>query len=248
MSDQNTSMLAKVRAILAKAEDPAASPEEAQAYFAKAADLMSKYGIERAMLAETKPETDRPTTRVFTESGSYVLDRVGLLMSINDALGGQSVRWRVWDGGAKKYVQRVELHGYESMLDRVEMLYTSLILQAFNGMKHGSPGIGESPIAYRKTWLAGFRNAVVERLDAAEHQAVEEADLALPSGARSAEVVLASREETILAIFKAAHPKVRPARRRRLTGSGWRAGHKAGTQADLGGPRLGKGRRPALAG
>ncbi|MFF9644749.1 DUF2786 domain-containing protein [Kitasatospora aureofaciens] len=247
MNTQNNPMLAKVRAILAKAEDPAASPEEAQAYFAKAAALMAKYGIERAMLADAKPETDRPTTRVIVESGSYVLDRVNLLMSINEALGGQSVRWRTWDRGARKYVQRVELHGYESTLDRVEMLYTSLMLQALNGMKHGTPGMGESTTAYRKTWLAGFRSAVFQRLSDSERQAAAEADLSLPAGSRSAELVLASRDEAILALFKAAHPKVRTAPKRRLTGSGWHAGNAAGKRADLGDNHLANARRAALA-
>ncbi|MGW2539662.1 DUF2786 domain-containing protein [Kitasatospora sp. NPDC001574] len=248
MSSNSNPMLAKVRALLAKAEDSAASPEEAQAYFAKAAALMSKYGIERALLAEDKPETDKPTTRVITESGSYLLDRVNLLTSINEALGGQSVRWRLWDWETGKYVQRVELHGYESVLERVEMLYTSLTLQALNGMQHGSPARGESTTSYRKSWLAGFRSAVYWRLADSERQAVEEADLSLAGGARSAELVIASREETVRARFKAAHPKVRAAPKRRLTGSGWGAGSAAGKRADLGGARLAAGRRAALAG
>ncbi|MEU9044121.1 DUF2786 domain-containing protein [Kitasatospora sp. NPDC048343] len=248
MSTENRPMLAKVRAILAKAEDPAASPEEAQAYFAKAAALMAKYGIEQAMLADAKPEIDRPTKRVIVESGSYVLDRVNLLMSINDALGGQSARWRTWDRDARKYVQKVELHGFESTLDRVEMLYTSLMLQALNGMKHGIPGMGESTTAYRKTWLAGFRSAVYRRLTDSERQAAAEADLTLPVGSRSAELVLASRDDAILAQFKAAHPKIRTAAKRRLTGSGWNAGNAAGRRADFGNNHLGNARRAALAG
>ncbi|MGW1836949.1 DUF2786 domain-containing protein [Streptomyces sp. NPDC002067] len=241
---QNHPMLAKVRAILAKAEDPAASPEESQAYFAKAADLMSKYGIERAMIAESLPETDKPTKRVVIESGSYLLDRVNLLMSVVEALGGQSVRWRVYDWRSGKYGQKVEMHGYESVLDRAEMLYTSLLLQAFNGMKKGRPLPGESTTAYRKTWLTGFRFAVTERLGVAERAAVDEADRQLGG---KAELVLAKREDTIRTIFKAAHPKIRTAPKRRLTGSGWHEGVTAGERADLGtNTRGGSGRRQSL--
>jgi hypothetical protein len=245
-SDQQTHpMLARVRAILAKAEDPAASPEESQAYFAKAAELMSKYGIERAMIAESLPETDKPTDRVVIESGSYLLDRVNLLMSIVEALGGRSVRWRVYDPQSGKYVQRVKMYGYESVLDRAEMLYTSLLLQAFNGMKKGRPVPGESTTAYRKTWLSGFRSAVTQRLGVAERAAVEEADRQLGG---KAELVLAKREDTVRAMFKAAHPKLRTAPKRRLTGSGWHEGTKAGERADLGtNTRVGSGRRQALA-
>lgn len=244
MNPQNDNRaLAKVRAILAKAEDPAASPEEAQAYFAKAAELMSKYGIERAMIAESLPETDKPTERVLVESGSYLLDRVNLLMSIVKALGGQSVRWRAYDPQTRKYVQRVKMYGYESMLDRAEMLYTSLLLQAFNGMKKGRPLPGESTTAYRKSWLSGFRYAVTQRLGVAERAAVEEADRQLGG---KAELVLAKREDTIRAMFTAAHPKIRTAPKRRLTGSGWRDGDSAGQRADLGATRVNGTRKTAL--
>ncbi|MEU7643336.1 DUF2786 domain-containing protein [Streptomyces huasconensis] len=237
--------LAQVRAILAKAEDPAASPEESQAYFAKAAHLMSKYGIERAMVAESLPETDKPTNRIMIEQGSYLLDRVNLLMSIVEALGGQSVRRRAYDPQTGKYVQKVEMYGYESVLDRAEMLYTSLLLQAFNGMEKGRPLPGESTTAYRKAWLSGFRSAVTKRLGVAERAAVEEADRQLGG---KAELVLAKREDTIRAMFKAAHPKVRTAPKRRLTGSGWREGAEAGKRAELGtNTRLGSGRRQAFA-
>ncbi|WP_434589966.1 DUF2786 domain-containing protein [Streptomyces sp. A5-4] len=233
--------LAKIRAILAKSEDPAATPEEAQAYFAKAADLMSKYGIERAMLAEIRPDTDKLSDRVVIEKGSYLLDRVNLLMSITEALGGRAVRWRIYDRETGKYVQRVKLYGYESMLDRVEMLYTSLLLQAFNGMKQGRPQPGESTTAYRKTWLSGFRATVNARLRQAEQTAVEEAVRQI--GGRSAELVVASREEKILAVFKAQHPKIRTSPMRRLTGSGWRQGAEAGRRADLGTARLATSRQ-----
>ncbi|MEU5427635.1 DUF2786 domain-containing protein [Streptomyces olivoreticuli] len=244
-NERSNPVLAKIRAILAKAEDPGASPEEAQVYFAKAAVLMAKYGVERAMLAESKPETDKPTSRVVIENGSYILDRVNLLMWINKALGGQSVRHRVYDRGTGKYVYRVTLYGYESTLDRVEMLHTSLIIQAFNGMKQGTPRWGESTTAYRKAWLSGFNSAVYHRLHGAEQAAVQEAPREL--GKRSAELVLASRDETIRARFKAAHPQVRTPAKRRLTGSGWSEGNEAGKRADLGNTRVDSGRRSALA-
>ncbi|MFI2673882.1 DUF2786 domain-containing protein [Streptomyces albidoflavus] len=239
----NDAILAKIRAILAKAEDRAATPEEAETYFAKAAALMSKYGVERAMLAEVDPSTDKPSTRTITVKGSYLLDRVQLLNSITNALGGQAVRWRAYDGESGKYVQRVELHAYESTLDRVEMLYTSLLLQVFNGMRQSRPAWGESTTAYRKSWLAGFSQSVYKRLMNAEELAAAQATN--DHGGRSAELVLASREDTILAQFKAAHPRVRIAKRR-LTGSGWSEGKAAGQRADLGGTRVSSGRRQAV--
>ncbi|WP_372407232.1 DUF2786 domain-containing protein [Streptomyces luteireticuli] len=245
-SDEQSKMLAKVRAILAKAEDPAASPLEAEAYFGKAASLMAKYGIERAMLAETKPETDKLTSRIVIVKGSYLLDRTALLTSITHALGGKTVRWRAYDWTSDKYVQQVKLYGYESMLDRAEMLYTSLLLQAFNGMKQAKPAWGESTASFRKSWLSGFRVAVANRLTEADQAAVEEANREI--GRRPAELVLATREKKVEALFKAENPKTRSAPKRRLTGTGWSEGNKAGKAADLGGAQVGSGRRTALAG
>ncbi|MGC4928059.1 DUF2786 domain-containing protein [Streptomyces sp. DT117] len=240
----NESTLAKIRAILAKAEDPAATPEEAETYFSKAASLMSKYGVERAMLAEADPSTDKPSTRIITVKGSYLLDRVQLLNNITQALGGQTVRWRVFDRETGKNAHRVELHAYESTLDRVEILFTSLLLQAFNGMRQSRPAWGESTTAYRKSWLAGFSQSVYQRLTDAEEIAAAQATKEL--GGRSAELVLASREDTIRVQFKAAYPKLRMAPKRRLTGSGWSEGKAAGQRADLGGTRVSSGRRRAV--
>jgi hypothetical protein len=57
-------LLARVRKLLAKAEAAGVTPAEAQALTAKAAELMAKYGIDRALLAAARPETDRPADRV----------------------------------------------------------------------------------------------------------------------------------------------------------------------------------------
>ena len=56
-------LLARVRKLLAKAEAEGTTPDEAQALTAKAAGLMARYGIDRALLAAQQPETDQPTDR-----------------------------------------------------------------------------------------------------------------------------------------------------------------------------------------
>ena len=52
-------LLDRVRKLLAKAEDESVTPAEAQALTAKAAELMARYGIDRALLA-ARPAGDRP--------------------------------------------------------------------------------------------------------------------------------------------------------------------------------------------
>jgi hypothetical protein len=51
-------VLARVRKLLAKAEDPC-TRAEAEAFTAKATELIAKYGVDRAMLAAQRP-SNRP--------------------------------------------------------------------------------------------------------------------------------------------------------------------------------------------
>ena len=53
-------LLERVRKLLAKAEAGGVTPAEAEALTAKAAELMARYGIDRALLASRRPETDQP--------------------------------------------------------------------------------------------------------------------------------------------------------------------------------------------
>ncbi|MFJ6680557.1 DUF2786 domain-containing protein [Streptomyces werraensis] len=235
--------VAKIRALLAKAEDPAASPEEAEAYFTKAAALMAKYGIEQAMLAEARPETDKLEHREFKIKGKYVPDRAALLFSIGNALGARNVYWSRTDYETGKRYRLVKIYAHASTLDRIEMLFTSLQLQALNGLGKVRPQYGESVTAYRKSWLAGFASSVYRRLTEAENAAVQEAD----RHGTGAELVLVKREAAVDRYFKAAHPKVKTAPRRRLTGTGWQDGRAAGDRADLGGKGIGTRRKALVA-
>jgi hypothetical protein len=239
MRPQNP-QLDRIRALLAKAEDPAATPAEAEAFFAKAAELMAKYGVEQAMLADSDPNADRPGDRVITVEGSYSTDRLYLLGYLADALRCSTIKKRTGRG-------RTEVHifGYESDLDRVEMLFTSLLLQMFNGMRQGRPAPGESLVTYRKAWAAGFILRIDERLREIEARAQQEAPAA--ASGRSTELVLADRKAVVEARFAAAYPNaVTPKGSSRRRGSGLNAGREAADRADLGQTRVG-GRRALVA-
>jgi len=235
--------VAKIRALLAKAEDKAASPEEAEVYFAKAAELMAKYGIEQAMLAEAHPETDELAHRTIDIKGKYVPDRATLLFAIGNALGARNVYWTRTDYETGKRYRRVKIYAHESTLERIEILFASLQIQAMNGMAKARPQYGESVTAYRKSWLAGFASSVLRRLSQAENDAVKEAE----AKTTGTELVLVKREAAVERFFKQAHPNVKTAPRRRLTGTGWSDGREAGDRADLGSKRIGS-QRKALVG
>src|ERR1700758_4406754 len=63
-SDPPSALLDRVRKLLAKAEAEGVTPPEAEALTAKAAELMARYGIDRARLAAARPETRRPDSRI----------------------------------------------------------------------------------------------------------------------------------------------------------------------------------------
>ncbi|MFJ6183732.1 DUF2786 domain-containing protein [Streptomyces sp. NPDC092295] len=236
--------LATIKALLAKAEDPASSPQEAEAYFAKAAGLMAKHGIEQAMLADAEPGTDKLDSQEFKIEGKYMPDRANLLFAISHALGAQNIYWSRTNWNTGKRYRLVRIYAHASTLARIDVLFTSLQLQALNGVQHGRPMLGESTTAYRKSWLSGFSSAVRKRLELAEESAVQEVG---ERGVTGAELVLVKREQAVEAYFKGQHPGVKTAPKRRLTGVGWKDGVKAGASADLGGSRLGGGARKQLA-
>jgi hypothetical protein len=226
-------MLDKVRKLLAKAEDPACTPAEAEAFNTKAAELIAKYGVDRAMLADADPTSDVVGDRVIDLPSPYAIDKCGLLSGVASALRCQSVRRQTRVGDRKAF--SMHLFGFASDLDRVELLFTSLLVQASQALAVQQPPPWEHVAAYRRSWLLGFTSAVVTRLRAAESRAAEEAPS--PSG-RSVALVLADRGAHVDRRVTEVYPKLRFAGQRRLAGSGRGQGYAAGQRADLGGTRI----------
>jgi hypothetical protein len=241
-------VLAKVRKILAKAEDPAATREEAETYTAKAAELIATYGIDRALLAEAVPGSDVVGDRVVVLDAPYALDKAGLLSGVAFALRCRAVQRSRRHADGKEL--SMHLFGYDSDLTRAEVLYTSLLLQASSALQRTSAPPGESLAAYRRSWLAGFTAAVVRRLHDAEERATRVADREPESaqGARSVSLVLADRSVAVAEALEEEYPHLRTAAPRYLSGSGGRSGYLAGQRADLGGTRVGQHARGRLRG
>jgi hypothetical protein len=121
-------MQEKVRKLLAKAEDPGCTKEEAAALNDKAAELIAKYGVDRALLAAVSPETDPVGDRVVAVQALHALDKAGLLATVAGALRCRTVRRKEWSDGSYGY--SMHLFGFASDLERVELLFTSLLVQA----------------------------------------------------------------------------------------------------------------------
>lgn len=246
----NDEILAKVRKILAKAEDPAATVAEAETYTAKAAELIAAYGIDRALLAQADPASDVVGNSVVVLDAPYALDKAGLLSTVALAMRCRSVQRTRYVDGAKEI--SVHLFGYGSDLARAEVLFTSLLLQATSWLARTVPPTGESVAAFRRSWLSGFTGAIGRRLREAEDRAAREAErreAAEPrSPGRGVALVLADRSRAVTMAMETEYPRLGTAPRRMLSGSGGMAGWQAGQRADLGGSRVGGAARGQIAG
>ena len=229
-----TDLLDRVRKLLAKAEDEGVTPHEAEALTAKAAELMARYGIDRALLGALHPETDSPADRVFDLDNPWAAVKAHLLAGLASALRCQCILLSRRDPGS-----RVHVFGYQSDLERADILFTSLLVQMARALAmEPVPAAGGGAKAWRRSWMLGYASAVVARVRAAEEAAVANAadgDTA-PHGT-SAAVVLADRAVTVRRHAEQAYPRTR---RTRVTysGNGYQAGYREGQKADIGGAKV----------
>ncbi|MBV9855167.1 MAG: DUF2786 domain-containing protein [Streptosporangiaceae bacterium] len=241
-TEPSTALLDRVRKLLAKAEDEGVTPHEAEALTAKAAELMARYGIDRARLAATQPHTDKPDNRVIDIDNPWATVKAHLLTGLATALRCQCVLLARRIPGS-----RVHVFGYASDLERADILYTSLLVQMARGLAAAIiPATAHNPRAWRRSWMLGYSAAVVARVKAAEQAAAEHADDGRPSSGPSTALVLADRALTVRLQCEQAYPNTR---RTRITysGNGYHAGYREGEKADIGGPRIRPRSAPALA-
>lgn len=125
MTDEK--MLDRVRKLLSKAER-AGSEHEAEAFTAKATELMLKYAIDEAMLQSKgeKPNEKIVAKRVTVEG--YAKAKLTLMHKVAAGLGLKSVEYtmsrRGWSTGAG------EVLGWESDVAAFDVLFASLQMQA----------------------------------------------------------------------------------------------------------------------
>jgi len=236
----DSTMLDRIRKLLVQAEDDSVTDAEAEAFTAKAAELMARYGIDRAMLAAAQPETDQPASKIITIGNPWAAVHAHLLTGIASAMRCQCILPGAATGA------RVHIFGYASDIERAEMLYTSLLIQMSHGLaRAAAPQWTRSVRAWRRSWLLGFATAVIARIRAAERKATEEADTRRASESGSAALVLASRDQVVAAQAKAAYPVTRKTRTT-YSGTGYRDGYDQGNRADIGGARLDRRSRRSL--
>lgn len=230
-AEPDLSKLEKIRALLDKAESTAVEfPQEAEALSAKAIEMMERYRIDEAMIADAAPLQDRGKiveVTIAVGSGPYVNTRVTLAYEIAKAHSVKLLQWTGYKG------KTICLIGYETDVALTEMLYTSLLVQATRAVaspevKANKPGY-EHGTTFARAFLTAFAYRIGKRLQ----ESSTEADALWvpddPTKSRSVALVLADRAKDVEDDVLRRYGKVRPARP--VAGSSSWAGQFAGSAA-----------------
>lgn len=236
--------LATIRSLLAKAE-ATDFPEEAEAFFAKASELISRWAIDEAMIwaADDRSGREQPDELQLVVHAPYLSQKAVLISTVAAAHGCRAVRLLSGPGHRKEVVSVV---GFPSELRWVETLVTSLLVQLTSAMLATAPrGLSASESAsWRRSFIVGFAEEVGRRLDRDRARAASQQGRTKPNGDGSPSValVLASRSEEVDDDFRRRHPYVRSSwASSGRSVAGRRSGAQAGRQASL--SRHGIGRR-----
>ncbi len=247
--------LRRIRGLLDKAGSTSFGPE-ADALYDKAAELMAKHRIDAALLEATRAPADRaPVVERLVDlgSGQYVRARLQLIhhMALNH--GCRLLTHTTRNGRVATVI------GVQDDCERVELLYTSLLLQATRlagaawadrarevvpGARQRGRRLTGNQVAWKREFMFGFGGRVGERLAELADLATSHAPAAA-AGASSVAVALADRSHRVDDWLARAYPRVRslaPA-----TGfaghGGLAAGRSSADQADIGSGSLEAGRR-----
>ncbi|HUN38426.1 MAG TPA: DUF2786 domain-containing protein [Trebonia sp.] len=209
-----TSRLDTIRALLAKAEGASTDPER-DAYTAKAAELIAKYGVDEAMLNGSKNDSGQVVDVVVWVVRPFGDRMQDLLRGIAVEMGAQTRQVKQHTGnyqvGQLKWQHGLRVFAFKSDLNRIEVMYTSLRNQALAGASRikGEHKFGQDQKAHRESYLDGFVCAVLGRISRAEEAARQAAEAEremrdeqrLLSGdltvSRSVELVLADRRSVV---------------------------------------------------
>ncbi len=217
--------LDRIRGLLAKAESTT-FPEEAETYTAKAQELMTRHSIDAALIdAATRSSTSPAGVRIAVDA-PYEMSKSILLDEVARANRCRSV----WS----KALAVCTVFGFPTDLELVELLYTSLLVQATTAMtaegsrkdRHGR----SSTRSFRQAFLTAYATRIGERLAGATDRAGREAAAELGG---SLLPVLAARDEAVQEQFQATFPNLTYRQVTVSNAEGYRSGRAAADRALL---------------
>ncbi|MEE1756754.1 DUF2786 domain-containing protein [Streptomyces sp. SP18CS02] len=218
-------MLARIRALLAKAE-ATGYPEEAEALTAKAQELMARHSLDEAALAARTHSADEPAAVRIGVDAPYETAKAILL----DAVAGANRCRAVWNEafGFSTVV------GFEPDLEVVELLFTSLLVQGTGAMTKAEAaqraGGRRRTKTFRQSFLLAYAHRLGDRLSATSRRVTAEEPTLLP--------VLAARDVAVTSRADRMFPETTTTRVRGATDhEGWAHGTAAADRARTSHPR-----------
>lgn len=220
----------KIRGLLNKAK-ATNFPEEANAFLSKAAEMMAKYSITEAMLADARTD---PIEEEIITLGKYQVQKVNTLVSIVQAFGCHAVDLRYSKGRGTYGVV-----GFRSDLNMVKALMESLEIQLDRELLNVTGDGWVTTKSARTSFAHSWCTEVARRITNFYAAAVEEAEQeATASGSTSTALVLASRDEQVSNVYEEKYgrkPRYSSRQSSHTHHGGYASrGRKAGQRADIG--------------
>jgi hypothetical protein len=216
-SSERDLLLNRVRALLAKAEATEFAAE-AEVFTAKAQDLMTRHALDEALLHGAAEQIEVEVRRVHLRS-PYTAAKVLLLDAV-----GRANRTKVIFLDAFDIATVV---GTPVDVDQVEMLFTSLLIQATRAMAEAGAsrsGSFDRSATFRRSFLSAYAVRIGERLAEADRQATASYGTELVP-------VLQRQTEAVEDEFSRLFPSTRTMRGGYLDQRGWDAGREAADRA-----------------
>jgi hypothetical protein len=218
--------LRTIRALLAKAEGTTFEAE-AEAFTAKAQELMTRHSIDAAVLAAhaagAGSHAGIRSRRVHIDN-PYADEKATFLSALAHVNGAKCV----WSPSAGFST----VMGFPVDLQLTEVLFTSLLVQATHAS--ASATAHDSRLrtpSFRRAFLVSFADRIAERLESTRTQVTHDAEAQYGS---TLAPVLAQREAAVEQAYTEAFPNVTLMASRRYNAHGWHAGRAAADRADLG--------------
>ena len=218
-------LLSRIRTLLAKAENTEFAAE-AETFTAKAQDLMTRHAIDEALLHGSADDPIEVRGVRVHISNPYPAEKVQLLSQVARANRSRVV----WNSS----LGLATVIGTPTDVDLVEMLFTSLLIQATRAMAEaGTRRVGsfDRSASFRRSFLMSYAVRIGERLT--------ETNEAATASYGSALVPLLQRQTTaVQEELDRLFPRTRSARAGRYNRLGWDAGRAAADRAVFAAGRL----------
>lgn len=201
-------------------------PAEAETFTAKAQELMTRHAIDEALLHRDDAERVEVTTVRIPVQAPYASVKASLLHVVAGSNRCRAVYLAEYD--------LCDVVGTPLDLDQVEMLFTSLLIQATRAMADAGnrrAGSFDRSARFRKSFLSAYATRIGERL--------QEADRAT-TASYGAELVpvLQRQTDAVAAEFERLFPHTRSMSSGYLDRRGWEAGLKAADEARIAAGRI----------